>query len=175
MLAFMGIEDYVAGYGMTRMGAKYKWNLGALYMTNPIIRRGDSFGCCAIVPSTTIAAKMNFMMYGGGLVKPITYDPDSYNILFGSRYHNDFVHTILAPKTLLEEFFGRPRYQIERESGLFVYARSNEPYYIAATGCVNIDNPTEQINAEHIAELLVGCMHKFSNNIDLIESYLSDM
>lgn len=175
MLSFMGIEDYVTNYGETKISAKYDWNISALTRTNPLIRNGEYYGCCAIVPSTTIAARMNFMIYGGGIVKPITYDPNSYDIIHGKRYHNDFVHTIFAPKKLLEEFFGRPRDQMEKESGLFMYARSNDPYYIAATYCNAFANSPEQINAEHIAALLLGCMQKFQDNINLIETYLSDM
>lgn len=175
MLAFMGIEDYVVNYGLERIGAKYMWNPGAFLRTNPIIRQGDCYGCCAIVPNTTLAIKMGFMQFGGRSVDGIAYDPISYNIAWVRYYRNDFVHTVFAPKALLEEFFSRPEEQIKRESGLFMYARSNDPYYIAATCCDTLDNSTEQINVEYIAELLVGCMQKTLSNIGLIESFLSDI
>lgn len=175
MLSFMGIEDYVTNYGETKISAKYDWNISALTRTNPLIRNGEYYGCCAIVPNATIAARMYFMKYGGGFVKTFTYDPNSYDIIYGRRYHNDFVHTIFAPKKILEEFFSRPRDQMESETGLFMYARSNDPYYIAATFCNTFANAAEQVNAEHIAGLLLGYMPKFQVDVNLIETYLSDM
>lgn len=175
MLSFIGIEDYVTNYGETKRDVKYEWNISALTRTNRLIRSGDCYGWCAIVPSTTIAAKMNFMIYGGRIGKSVAYDPNGYYITSGCRYPNHFAHTIFAPKKLLEEFFGRPRDQMESETGLFMYARSNDPYYIAATFCNTFANAAEQVNAEYIAALLLGCMQKFSDNINLIESYLSDM
>lgn len=175
MIAFMGIEDYVVGYGAETGCFNYKWNESAFYKTNPLVRLADPLGCCAIVPNSTFAYKMNYLYSGGGFVKSLVYDPDCYEIISGLCYRNDFVSTILAPKKILTEFFGRSADQIERDSGLFVYARSSEPYYIVASGVNTLRGSNELVNIVYMAEVLLSCMKDFMGNIDLIESYLSDM
>ena len=175
MLFFLGIEDYVVGYGAKTGCFNYKWNDSAFYNTNPLVRRADPLGCCAIVPNSTFASKMDYMFSGGGFVKSVVYDPDCYEIVSGLRYQNDFANTILAPKKLLTEFFGRSEDKIERDSGLFVYARSSEPYYIVTSRAEALMNSNELVNVVYIAEALLSCMKDFICNIDLIESYLSDM
>ena len=177
MIAFLGIEDYVVGYGAKTGCFNYKWNESAFYNTNPIVRRADPLGCCAIVPNSTFAFRMNYLFSGGEFVKSLVYDPDCYEIISGLRYRNDFVSTILAPKKILAEFFGRSADKIERDSGLFVYAQSSDPYYyIVASGVKSLRNSNELVNVVYIAEALLSCMKDdFIGNIDLIESYLSDM